>query len=785
MNRHSVWFAATFILMISGCGSSSSGGGANSLNSPPSFAGIALAAATDTTIITVAWLAAQDDTTPPAQIKYNIYVSTSPQFTPSAATLNQSVTGVTQTNLTGLISATTYYIQVVAIDQQGLTISDSNSATAVTTLTNPVVLSTTTPLVKAIDLNLSSPTISGTTYTFPSTAGATLPAVGSVLVGTDTSGDGYLVNVTSASNTGGNIVVQTSQAVLSDAVIQGEISTTSTLFENPISPNTNVGIAANLKSLIAPSNIPTKLHWENNLLTFEENPATNLPSGISVKKNPATGRYNITASQASGSGSTTDQNTAGVITKSGAQPKASVLTGSSSEEFGYDVGITFTPQIITDAQWSSGTPGVGVLQKGVLMASGTLSLDAKAFYNFQTSSTYTKDVSFPVFTRTYTSLYQVGTLPIYQQITFTLAAQLTATAIAEVNATTDANISQAVSFGVQYDPVQGVWNPVSTSSNSKSLTADLSINGGVSSQIRLIPNIEVKFYKFVAGNLSVEPVLFGNIQASSITNADFLAGSFPSGITELTAFDSSLNAECYVGANLQFISLKIPLLSKTQVCNIPVATFFSLPSLALDTQLQSDGTNLLTATVINGANDPFNDDSIQWTIYPTNAGTIVPVAGSPKKVIFTFNSGVNSATIFFSGYGKLGELGRQFAQTSIAQITLTIPSIAQGGLTWQATGVFANWTNANDYCNSMTINGTQGWRLPTLAEILALYNEEQLNSIINSPQEANAYLGASIWTSTAADVGNHYFGRYNNVINGTQAGIINPDSTAMSIVCVQ
>ena len=668
---------------------------------PPVFTGLAFATANDTTSITVAWLDAQDAITPPAQIKYNIYASTDPQFALSAANLNQSVTGQKQSVITGLTAGTSYYIQVVAINQQGLSSAVTSAPTSVTTLTSPIVLSTTTPLVKATDLRLSSPTVVGTDFHYAYTGVETPPALGSILIGADANGKGYLTKVSGASITGGEVVVQTTQGTLSEAVTHGEINTTSTLFGNPTTPATTTGILSNAETLSVPAYMPTRLEWSNNLLTFEENPSTNLPAGVSVTRNPETGRYAVSASQASGGGPPNLK-------------QSLMLSGSATESLNYDIGVTFTPQLTTTAKWSTGIPGVGTLQKGVLMASGTLSFDAKAIYDFSASGTYTKDVTFDVFTRTYTSVYNVGPMPVYQQVTLTLGAHLEAKATAAVNAAATANLSETVTFGVQYNPATGAWETVApATSHSDSLTANLSVTGGVTSQIRLIPNIEVKFYKVAAANLSVEPVLMGNIQASAVANADFLAGSFPPGIIQLTAFDAALNAQCFVGANLQFwLSPTIPLLNRTQVCDIPAYTFFTLPTLALSSQTQANGTSLLTANVKDGKNDPFADASIKWTIYPTNAGTITPVAGQARQASLAFNPGVGSATIFFSGYGKLGELGRQFAQLAVNAIVpkLTVtplnPSVTVGAtlqLTATATDQQGNpltiseltWTSTN------------------------------------------------------------------------------------------
>lgn len=194
-NLHSslVAWVALSVLAVAGCGGGGGAGGnvANTQNTAPTFAGVVFVTANDTTIITAAWLDAQDDTTPPAQIKYNIYASTNPNATPAAETLNKSVVGEKQTVITGLAVGTTYYIQVVAVDKEGVPSSTaSNLAAAATTLSSPIVLSATTPLVKAADLHLATPTIIGTEYRFTHTGAETLPPVGGILIGEDANGGG-------------------------------------------------------------------------------------------------------------------------------------------------------------------------------------------------------------------------------------------------------------------------------------------------------------------------------------------------------------------------------------------------------------------------------------------------------------------------------------------------------------------------------------------------------------------------------------------------------------------
>jgi len=259
----------------------------------------------------------------------------------------------------------------------------------------------------------------------------------------------------------------------------------------------------------------------------------------------------------------------------------------------------------------------------------------------------------------------VGEFPVYQEITFTLSAHLQAHALTAINSKVTENTSETISFGIRYNPATKEWESIApTDAHHESLTADLSVMGEVDSEIRLIPNVEVKFYKVLAANLSIEPTILGKIQDEVVADVDFLTGYIPTGTAQFTTFDASLHAQCFVGANLKIISKEFPLLSKTQVCDWPVYHIFSLPTLELGSSGTGDGAYSLTATVKDGANDPFSDGSIKWFLYPETAGKLLP-----KGRLATFTPSTtpttDKATIFFSGYGKLGEFGRQFVHTEI------------------------------------------------------------------------------------------------------------------------
>lgn len=622
----------------------------------PKFDGIIFSVANNVDQVTIAWLDATDDKTPSSEIKYNIYISEAADFIPSTSTFSHSVVGVKKTTILGLAAGRTYYIRVIAVDSDGL-ISNGDKYATVTTLLNPVILSKTTPLYITENNNLASPTIAGSEYRFPYTGTEEPPNEDSILVGADSEG-GYLRKVVSSTISGNQIIVQTTDGSLTDAVLQGSIKNSLILFDNSASSATSINpLAKILKSRVENSSIKykssnnsNKIEWQDNLLKFEEIINPNQVKDLVIEKNASSGRYKI--------------NTKVPDVKSNSQDRQakSVLTGSISENLSYDVDVIFIPELVTELDWKIDVSGIQIL-KGDIKASGVLNLDVAANYNFTASGSYTKDVVFDIFKKKWTSLYFVGEVPVYQEITYTLGAHINAKALSAIKGRAFANSFQSITFGVHYNPATKEWEPISNQSHHDALTANLNVMGEIDSEIRLIPNVEVKFYKIVAANLSVEPAIISNIQEEIVVNADFLNGYFPPGIAQLTAFDVWFKEQCFVGANLQIISKEYPLLSKTQVCDLPYQ-IFTLPVLEL-TSNNKDSEYLLTTKITDTENNLFNDASIQWIIYPKDAGTLIP-SGRTATFIPSTTTSSEITTVFFSGYGsKLGEFGRQFAQIKI------------------------------------------------------------------------------------------------------------------------
>lgn len=74
--------------------------------------------------------------------------------------------------------------------------------------------------------------------------------------------------------------------------------------------------------------------------------------------------------------------------------------------------------------------------------------------------------------------------------------------------------------------------------------------------------------------------------------------------------------------------------------------------------------------------------------------------------------------------------------------------VSQGGLIWMPTSSSTKtWQDANANCTSTTINGQNGWRLPTKDELKALYD---------SGMKDRWWVLDLTWSSTPSSAGSHY-----------------------------
>ena len=609
-------------------------------------------ASQDSDELRVAWLPSADDIGNNG-IVYEVHVSTEEGYTPSSNTLYTTVSDAYQSEITGLEADTTYYVVVLAKDSRGNS-SENCASFSASTFSRPVLLNPSVPVYPVEDLGLGTPEINGDVYTFPIEERSTLPTEDSLIVGES----GFLRKVVSVTETNGKVIVQTTDAYLAEGVLQATVQNRMKLYAaageyastnraNPPFFSTSTSKAGQVYGY---------QRWKDGFLAVEQKSHASDDPDLKVVPQKEPGRFSIQLGK----------------------------DASTESEASFDTSVNFTPQLVTDIQWQEGEYGGSELKKAEVVAKGTLSLDAEAVYKFSASAEYEKEI--PLFERTYTSVYSAGPVPVYQEITLKVDAVITATAASALTAKAEAHASATVSLGFQYtgsysDP----WQGIASTEYEKSLTAELTVQGEVVGEIRVVPDIEIRFYKTVSAGLSLEPYISGTLEAESVTAVDVLTGEL-STLTQMKAFDFALGLEGFVHASVDILITDIPILSKTRIIGpppnsgleiyLPEYPLFDLPQLELSAEGASSATagQPLSVTLIvdDGTNNPFDPDSLRLDLLPKDDGSQVHIiskkratSGQYRVQIQVTPCGIGDHTLWASGYGSLGALARQYASLPI------------------------------------------------------------------------------------------------------------------------
>ena len=675
----------------------------NSTTMQEKIPSLALMVASGMNSIEMAWIPGSDGLTPVDDIRYDIHLGATEDFTPEASTLKMSVTGVSQAEVTGLEVDTLYFGKVIAFYSRST--SEPSNELQSKTYTLPVQQDGSATVAIAADLGLGQHTTGdGITYTY---SGGTPPTPGSVLFSEDTAGGTTVRTVDSSSVDGGTVTVVTSDACLTDALDIASVYSSLQLFDVASQaqglPAASRSIATARTLTLQDGTRTRRVKWKNRLLMAEQINYAYDEEGFSLEPGDSQSVIRLCDSQ------------------------------SAEESFTATVTAEFEPKLITSAEWGGTT--VKVLDSAKVAASGTLTLTALAEYDFAASGSVSRD--FELFERTWTSVYSAGPVPVYQEITLSMNVVATASASAEVHAHASASVSETVEVGAVYNG--STWEPYIETSEEKSLTASLDSLGTASAEIRLIPMIEVVFYQAATSSLSVEPFVGSSLSFEETTNnPDFLLDN-PERLVHITTFDASLGLESNLAINLSALGMSWDVVPQTCVlgtgsCLVAFdpLVLFSLPEPVLSNPSSSHSSSELELQVTDGTFNVFDSSSVEWLVYPDD-GTITPGSCSKLDGVTTcsatftppYTAPAEAYTVFASGHGIFSEIGRQFKEVTLSAacgVPWGAETVTWEGNEWQRCddGNKYSWEDANDYCEDLELGGHSDWRLPEKDELKSL-----------------------------------------------------------------
>ncbi len=615
----------------------------------PDFDGIVLSYSSTSDSATLHWVAATDDVTATGDLTYNVYQGIANDV--SSATLVYSVAaGSTSHTWSGLIADTSYWYYVAAEDAAG------NASTA------PLAMTEVKTQPRAVVTKAAFKILTGTPTADPVVEDRYLVSdtlsVGDVVV-IDAATTNTLRRVTAVNLDG---TVDTVDAVLSELIENGVINTTIS-FPNDIEGNT----ALSAKSVDADR----------------------------VRYTDPEGAFSIT-SQNFGDAPAAERSTAERSSDIATYAKQMTLYNDiGNVELGYTT--SFTPDFATLVQYNKGI----IVDSPLLIrvyATGELSIDAMVGY-YLSGAASIANVTSTLAKKTLTANYFIGTVPVTQEITVEIKADFQFNAAAALDIESKLNATKTVGIGFVWEPGVGA-TLLKKDGVTKTITFDVSAQGGLTATVNVYPEISTKFYKSATGSMEIVPSL--NLAAQ--------ARILPLPV-ELTQFDVDFKVDGYVGADLTIFGANL-FNWTSPPWNLLTENMFSLPTIDLvscspSTALDIDQTSSCTVAWTNGTNNVVDAANIAWESETAGAMTLSPATDSVTTTVTSAATTAGQYNLLVSAYGSgfLGSAGTRYFSVPF-DLTYTAP-VSVGAGTYTGLVAVSNDPNTYDWIfdlMSITLN---------------------------------------------------------------------------------
>ena len=383
-------------------------------------------------------------------------------------------------------------------------------------------------------------------------------------------------------------------------------------------------------------------------------------------------------------------------------------------------GINFDPDFDIQVELDAAK-----VKRAEVSISGTLGLDIEMLLAAQRSAEST--ASKTLYSKSFIKIVTAGPVPIVITGKVSLDAKAKAKAEGELSISQKFTNSYETSFGIRYE--NDDWHEFATNDHQRRYTFDASAAANVESELRIVPRIDVEFYRVVGFSGSTEPYLYGDGSLegafTAIDDAEFQSADANYQFTKLEA---GMGLDIKARADFGLIFEKKTLGFCWPTCDdreqletlysLPKLKFVSLPRLdiAASGDLRNGGLNLsvneTAGSWFKGTNGLENGF---WKVVPSKGLSIQSENNFKQATLNITGTPFNAEhTVYFTGYSRFGTLVRQYATLSVdvSANTVTPPAINAP-------------TNLQATAGSSEV--TLSWSTPTNANYLEIYRDSDSN----------------------------------------------------------